>query len=140
MKKILFCTFIIFMVIYIYFEFNNEQKHSFCFSNTIECDYNYKYRDTRIEDIIYDIKTNKIINGKNIQNLFIKSDTIYIDLNNLYLNKNSFSSIDKLLDMIRLYSKEKIVVILSNKKSISDNNINKWIFKIKDKYDIIIKR
>lgn len=140
MKKILFCAFIILIVLYIYFEFSKQQPLSFCFSNTIKCDYNYKYKDTRLEDIIYDIEKNKLITGKHIQNLFVKSSTIYLDLNNLYLNKNSFSYINNLLEILRLYSKEKIVVILSNENNITANNINKWIFKLKEKYDIIISR
>ena len=140
MKKILFCIFIIISVLIIYFKCNIKETSTLCFSNVKKCNYNYFYKDTRIEDILYDIDNNITINGKTILNILVKSKYIYIDLNNLYLNKNSYTNIDRLLSLIRKYTKEKIVVILSKKNDISTNNMNKWIFKLREKYDIIITR
>ena len=140
MKKILFCIFIIVSVVYIYFNFNIKETSTLCFSSNKKCNFNYFYNDTRIEDIINDIDNNITINGKTILNILVKSKYIYIDLNNLYINKNSYKNIDKLFARIRKYTKENIVVILNKNNTISTNNMNKWIFKLRDKYDIIIKR
>ena len=140
MKKILFCIFIIVSVIYIYFKFNTKETSTLCFSSSKKCNFNYFYKDTRLEDIIYDIDNNITINGKTILNILVKSKYIYIDLNNLYINKNSYKNIDKLFARIRKYTKEKIIIILNKSNTISTNSMNKWIFKIRDKYDIIIER
>ena len=140
MKKILFCIFIILSILGIYFKYNIKETSTLCFSSRKKCNFNYLYKDTRIEDIINDIENNITINGKTILNILVKSKYIYIDLNNLYLNKNSYTNIDRLLSLIRKYTKEKIVVILCKKNDISTNNMNKWIFKLREKYDIIITR
>jgi len=103
-------------------------------------DYNYFYNDTRIKDILIDIDNNIKIKDKYIQNILVKANYIYIDLNNLVLNYNSINEIEKLFNKIRLFSKEKIIVILSNNNEVLAKSINNRIFKIKDKYDIIIKR
>lgn len=141
MKKIIFCIIIIISIIYIYIFKNKKSNIEFFIGNNVHNKYVYSYIDTKIEDIIDDIDDNIVINDRTIQNILIKSNNIYLDLNNLILNKNSFNQIDILLKKIRLYSKEKIIVILrkDNKDSI-DNKMNNWIFKLKDKYDIIIKR
>ena len=140
MKKILFCIFIVLSILGIYFKFNIKETSTLCFSSNKKCNFNYLYRDTRIEDIINDIENNITINGKTILNILVKSKYIYIDLNNLYINKNSYINIDKLFSTIRKYTKENIVVLLSKKNNIDTNSLNKWIFKLRDKYDIIIER
>ena len=140
MRKILFIIIIIISVITIYIFKNKKNNIEFYIGNNEHNKYVYKYIDTKIEDIIDDINDNILINDRYIQNILIKSNTIYFDLNNLVLNKNSFNQIEILLSKIRLYSKEKIIIILRKENGIIDNKINNWIFKIKDKYDIIIKR
>ncbi len=140
MRKILFIIIIIISVITIYIFKNKKNNIEFYIGNNEHNKYVYKYIDTKIEDIIDDINDNILINDRYIQNILIKSNTIYFDLNNLVLNKNSFNQIEILLSKIRLYSKEKIIIILRKENGIIDNKINNWILKIKDKYDIIIKR
>lgn len=138
MRKILFIIIIIISVITIYIFKNKKNNIEFYIGNNEHNKYVYKYIDTKIEDIIDDINDNILINDRYIQNILIKSNTIYFDLNNLVLNKNSFNQIEILLSKIRLYSKEKIIIILRKENGIIDNKINNWIFKIKDKYDIYI--
>lgn len=140
MKKIIFCVVITILIVLIYLFTNNKSDIMFYIGNNVNTKYVYKYSDTRIEDIIDDIDDNIIINDKHIQNILVKANYIYLDLNDLFLNKDSFYQIDLLLDKLRLYTKENIVVILRHDNSIIANNMNNWIFKIKDKYDIIVKR
>ena len=140
MKKIIFYFMIFVCIILIYFKFNIREDISLCFGNDIKCNYNYNYNDIRIDDIIRDINNNIRIRNRSIQNLIIKSNSIYIDLNNLYLNKNSFGDINKFFDVIRKFSKEKVFVILRSDNDIMSKDINIWIFKISKKYDIIVMR
>jgi len=102
--------------------------------------YSYIYYDTRIEDIINDIDNNICIKNKHIQNILVTSNNIYINLNDLYINNKSIYYIDLLLSKIRSYSKENIIVILRKEENIIDRTLNSMIFKLQDKYDIIIKR
>lgn len=140
MKKILFIIIIVSIVITIYVFKNKKSNIEFYIGNNEHTKYVYNYIDTKIEDIIDDINDNILINDRYIQNILIKSNTIYFDLNDLVLNKNSFNQIELLLSKIRLYSKEKIIIIPRKENSIIDSKMNNWIFKLKDKYDIIIKR
>lgn len=141
MKKIIFAVIIISLIIVIYIFKNKDSNIEFFLGNNVQNKYVYNYLDTKIEDIIDAIDDNIIINDRRIQNILIKSNIIYLDLNDLILNKNSFNQIEILLKKMRIYSKEKIIVILRNENdSIIANRMNNWIFKLKDKYDIIIKR
>ena len=140
MRKLLFIVTIGISVITIYILKNKQTNIEFYIGNNEHNKYVYNYIDTKIEDIIDDINDNVLINDRYIQNILIKSKTIYFNLNELILNKNSFNQIEILLSKIRLYSKEKIIIILRKENSIIDNKMNNWIFKLKDKYDIIIKR
>lgn len=139
MKKILFIILITIIVIIISIMVNYKTDYNIYFG-----DYNnkyvYKYNDTRIEDIIDDIENNIKIKDKYIQNLLVKSNNIYINLNNLYISNHTNMNIEELLITIRKYSKEKIIVILRNEDKIIDKTINNMIFKIREKYDIIIMR
>ena len=58
---------------------------------------------------------------------------IYLDLKELNINKNNLDELNNLLALIRSYTKERIYIINNN-----DTLTKRWIFKIKDKYDIII--
>lgn len=141
MKKIIFMLIIIILIIIISIKVNYKINISIYFgNNNSSSKYIYRYYDTRIEDIIEDIDNNITINNKNIQNILVKANNIYLDLNELYLSKNFIYDIESLIIKIRSFSKEKIIIILRNNDNAVDNDINKWIFEIKDKYDIIIKR
>ena len=114
----------------------------------------YKKDSYRLIDFLYDIKENINFNynKKNyyINNLFIKSDLIVLNIghNDLnYINKKEndiYFCIDKLIDdysniinMIRKISKEKIVIINSYniEKKYDDYLYNKFN-NLKDKYKI----
>lgn len=140
MKKLIFCIIIIIIVFCIYILNNKDSNIKFYIGNNEHNKYVYSYIDTKIDDIIDDIDNNIKIKERNIQNILVKSNIIYLDLNGLILNKNSFQQICILLKKIRIYSKEKIVVILRRDNNTIAKKINNWIFKIKDRYDIIIER
>ncbi len=139
MKKIIFCLFILLVIGFISIKVNYKQNYNFYIGNNKGM-YYYLYNDTRIDDLIYDIDRNIIINKKNIQNLLVTSNIIYVNLNDLVVNKNSLIKIDELLKKIRYYTKEKIVIELREENNKLDRSLNTLIFKLKYKYDIIIKR
>lgn len=140
MKKILFCITILILVIVISLKVNYKDHIILSLGNNISSDYKYYYSDTRIEDIIDDIDKNILIKDRYIQNILVKADCIYFDLNNLMLNKQSIMSVEALIDKIRSYTKEKVVVILRKEETSMDKSLNQWIFKLTDKYDIMVKR
>ncbi len=140
MKKIIFCLIILALIIIISMKVNYKSDINLYMGDYYENEYVYRYKDTRVEDIIRDIDDNIVIKNKHIQNLLVKANNIYFDLNDLYLNKYSIGYINELLYKLRVYSKENIIIILRKGNTIIDKNINSWIFQLKDKYDIIIKR
>lgn len=139
MKKILFIIFILSIVVLIGLKVNYKSNYDISIGDNNSY-YNYMYNDTRIEDIISDIEDNIRIKDKNIQNILVTSNNIYINLNNLYINNKSIYYVDKLLSNIRKYSKENIIIILRKEDTIIDKTLNDMIFKLRNKYDIIIKR
>ena len=140
MKKIIICFLIVFTIICIYIYKNKKIDIVFYIGNNGYNKYTYNYIDTKIEDIIDDIDDNILISDRNIQNILVKANKIYFNLNDLILNKNSFNKVELLLKKLRIYSKEKIFVILRKDNNAFAYKINRWIFKLKDKYDIIITR
>ena len=140
MKKIIFCLTILIIVFFIGVKVNYRSNINFYMGDDYKSEYVYRYKDTRVEDIIRDIDDNIVINGKHIQNLLIRANNIYINLNDLYLNKYSIGYINELLYKLRTYSKENIIIILRNGNTIIEKKINSWIFQLKDKYDIIVER
>lgn len=140
MKKIIFCLTILIIVFFIGVKVNYRSNINFYMGDDYKSEYVYRYKDTRVEDIIRDIDDNIVINGKHIQNLLIRANNIYINLNDLYLNKYSIGYINELLYKLRSYSKENIIIILRNGNTIIEKKINSWIFQLKDKYDIIVER
>lgn len=139
MKKIFFCIIILIIIIFISIKVNYKANYNLYIGNN-NGDYSYLYNDTRIEDIISDIDKNIIINNKHIQNLLVRANSIHIDLNDLVINKNSIVQIELLLKNIRTFTKENIVIVLRKDNTRIDKMLNNMIFKLKDKYDIIIKR
>lgn len=132
MKKIIFVIVIVLTIILISVKINYHSNIDLYFGNN-NSKYVYKYNNTRITDIISDIKSNIIINDKYIQNLLVKSNHIYIDLKGLEIY--SLDDIDDLFKTVRYYTKEKVYVHLYK-----DKRVNNRIFKIKDDYDIMIVR
>lgn len=99
----------------------------------------FSKKDYRTTDLINDIENNKKINNQTIQNALIKSDllTLYIGVNDINYkidNKEELydytdqviDDIDKLLKLIRVYSKEKIYLIgfKNNKDTSYDDYFN----------------
>ena len=139
MKKILFIIVILSSICIIGIKVNYKSNYDISIGSNTSY-YNYIYYDTRIEDIINDIDKNIYIKNKHIQNILVTSNNIYIYLNGLYINNKSLYYIEELFKCIRNYSKEKIIVILRSDDNLMDRMLNDMIFKLKDKYDIIIKR
>lgn len=138
MRKIFFYLVIIFMIYVIGYNVNYNNNDDFYIGTSVG---NYYINDElRVEDITNCIKNNISVNNRKIQNILIKSNNIYIDLNGLILNKNSFTNITKLLNLLRYYNKDNIIIKLRKEENILDKKINMWILSLKDKYDIIVKR
>lgn len=140
MKKLLFIIMVTIVVITISLKVNYKAHISLSFGNNIKSNYCYPYQDTRPKDITNDILDNIKINEHHIQNLLVKADNIYIDLNDLIITKNSFKDLNHLFDTMRKYTKERITIILKEENNYDDYLLNKWIFKIKNNYDIMVKR
>ena len=146
MKRIINVFIIIVLIITIYNKFSYQKPLVFSLGNTINGNYIYKYNNTRVTDIINDIKNNKIIDNRNIQNILVKSSTIYLDLNNLINCDNynctytNISDLEKLLILIRLYSKERIIIRLLNNQNTINNYTNEKVMILAKKYDIITMR
>lgn len=132
MKKLLFIVVISFFIININKSVDYSESIDLYFGENNK-KYTYRYNDTNIKNILEDIEDNILINNHHIQNILVKANSVNLDLNNLEIS--NFNDLCSLLKTIRMYSKEKIYIKLSNNKK-----INKWIFKIKDIYDIIIMR
>lgn len=125
MKKYIFILIIIFCILIIYTVYNERNTICFNINNNYinKCKYNYTYlkEDLRINDIINDLNNNTIINTKYFKNILIKSNIIVLDSRtNELLNKktinynyidNYIGDLDKLLKLLRLYSKEKIYIV-----------------------------
>jgi len=145
MKKIVFVFFIFFSIYVLNYKYSKQPNLVLSFGN-IDAEYNYKYNDTRITDIINDINNNKKINNRPIQNILIKATYIYIDLNNL-IKCNNYNScikniddLEMLIALIRKYSKEKIIIkYLASNNDIDDYTNQKIMVRFK-KYDIIYMR
>lgn len=140
MKKILFCVFILVVIFIIGYKVKYKSNIILSFGNNNIGNYNYYYNDTRIKDILYDIDNNIKIKDKYIQNILVRSKYIYINLNNLVINTNIIKDLELLFKLIRKYTKEKIVIIPLTNGEVIHKSVNNWIFKNKDKYDIIIER
>ena len=100
----------------------------------------FSKKDYRTTDLIKDIEENKKINNQTIQNALIKSDilTLYIGINDINYKLNNkeelydytdqvIDDIERLIKLIREYSKEKIYVIgFKNNKNSSYNDYFKY--------------
>lgn len=145
MKKIFFLFLIFFSICYLNKKYSKQPNLVLSFGN-IDAEYNYKYNDTRITDIINDINNNKKINNRPIQNILIKATYIYIDLNDLIKCDNyncSIKNIDDLellINLIRKYCKEKIIIKYLIEDNDIDSYINQKIIVRLKKYDIIYMR
>lgn len=141
--KVILCLFLIILMVFLiylsnikndnyYFNIMDKKYDYKTYNNIIkekvklEEYVNYVENQYRITDLIRDIKDNKVINDKKIQNILIKANiiTLMIGNNELYLQSNSLDmtelfeysnslldDIDNLFGLIRKYSKEKIFFI-----------------------------
>lgn len=146
MKRIIFLTLIIYLTIFIYNNYSHKDNLILSFGNTINGNYVYKYDNTRITDIINDINYNKKIDNRNIQNILVKASSIYIDLNGIF-NCNNYSNIisnfkdlEKLVQLIKKYSKGKIIIKLFTEKNEYTDYTNKKVKIYLESYDIIFMR
>ena len=110
----------------------------------------FSKEDYRTTDLINDIENNIKINNQTIQNALIKADilTLYIgenDINYKISNKSDelynyidqvLTDIEKLLNLIRKYTKEKIFVISFDNNNDYYEYVNKELQNICNKYDI----
>src|SRR5574344_516908 len=106
--------------------------------------------NNRVTDIINDINNNKIYGDKSVQNLLIKADiiTVSVGYNDIvskidkYDNFDSYlNDLDKLYKLLRVYSKEKIIMIgyynpLDNKYNDKIKYLNNLVKELCDKYNI----
>ncbi len=130
--KFLFSIF--FIILFVFFIYKlNVNRMNFIFSigdfNSKELypsDYNYSYNEMRTTDLINDIKSNKKIGDRFLQNFFIKSNLIIINVgindvlsilesSNISEYYDYFDSylndVEELFKLIRIYDKEKIIFI-----------------------------
>ena len=117
--------------------YNKEIYNKYKDNNRLEKYVNYfSKKDYRTTDLINHINNNKKIKNQTIQNALIKSDilTLYVGINDINYKINDskeelyeytdqvLEDIEKLLKLIRIYSKEKIYLIgFKNNKGISYN-------------------
>ncbi len=132
---------IVIILIFIIYKFNQSNKiyyfsiqdNSYEYSNLVkkkilklEKYTNYEKDDLGIVDLIRGIKNNIKVKNKNIQNILVKANIITIDIGNneldyiikkdnidklyYYIDK-TLIRIEKLLNLMRIYSKEKIYLI-----------------------------
>lgn len=146
MKRIIIVTFIFYLVIYICNKYPNKDKLILSFGNNINGNYTYYYKDTRITDIINDIKYNQKINNRNIQNILVKSSIVYLDLNSLF-NYTNYETINtnlidlkKMVILIKKYFKGQInIILLKGKSELVDYTNQKVMINLKN-YDIMFMR
>lgn len=174
MKKIVFLVIIVLLTFIIYKFSQNNRKYYFSikdnnyeYSSLIKKNISelkkitvYEQEDIGITELIRNIKNNIKVDDKNIQNILVKADIITIDIgnneldyqikkddiNNLYYYiDKTLKRIEKLLKLIRIYSKEKIYVIGFYTESEYYSELIKYLnIKVEDickKYSIVfIKR
>lgn len=145
MKKIIILILICASIFMIYYFNNKNEKLVFSIGNDTG-DVFYKLENGRITDIIIGIETNQEIGDYDFQYLLVKATTISIDINS-FMVLNSYSSIlnqlndlEKLLILIKKYSKEKIVIILIKDNTEFAEYANQKISILCKKYDIMITR
>lgn len=145
MKKLIFMILLFILIPLIYFCAYNEKKQIFTIGNN-RGNIFYIPNYNRITDIIIDIENNIDIADKKIQNILIKSSSIELDLRK-YLNFKDYNSlldeinnVEILINTIRKYSKEQIIIKLLDEKNILYEYANKKILLMAQKYDIMVVR
>lgn len=147
------------------FYFNiSDEKHDFETYNSLIMEdidnleeyIDYSNSEYRITDLIRDIKDNILIDNKNIQHILIKADITTIRMGNSELNykisnnnmnelfdysDELLNDLEKLIKLIRKYSKEKIVLIgyFNNNEYYTElySYLNVRVKDICDNYNII---
>lgn len=136
MKKLFFILCIIIIIFFLYIKYSKQDNLIMSFGSSFKSDYFYDLNNKRLKDVIYDINDNIIINDKHIQNILIKSKTIYIDISDVYNINNDYNTLVEFLDIIRKYNKNTIILYVDKSIKYEDNQIFKFI----NNYDIIVKR
>ena len=146
MKKLLYMLILLVLVMMIYNNYSKQQKIVLTFGDGYYGNYNYVYDDTKITDLINDIKYNKKLENRYLQNILIKSSTVYLNLNNLF-NYDSYEKImvnindlENLIVLMKKYCKEQIIIQLLDGDSEYSYYANKKIRLSLEKYDIIFVR
>ena len=139
MKKIIFYLLIFYIVYVIGLKVNYNNDIDFYIGDRVG-KYYYFQSYNRFDDIMNIIEDNIVISDRKIQNILVKSNNIYINLNSFIIDKNSYGKVKEVLSYLRYYNKENIVIKLREEDCIEDKRFNMWILGLKDKYDIIIAR
>lgn len=146
MKKLLFVFILTILIMIIYNNYSKQKRLILTFGDGYYGNYNYVYNDTKITDLINDIKYNKKIENRYIQNVLIKASTIYLNLNNLFNYEDyekimvSIEDLENLIVLLRKYCKEQIIIKLIEGESEYSYYANKKIRLSLEKYDIIFVR
>lgn len=146
MKKLLFVFILTILIMIIYNNYSKQKRLTLTFGDGYYENYNYVYNDTKITDLINDIKYNKKIENRYIQNILIKASTIYLNLNNLFNYEDyekimvSIEDLENLIVLLRKYCKEQIIIKLIEGESEYSYYANKKIRLSLEKYDIIFVR
>ena len=143
--KVFFSFLLIIFIVFFIYNFNVSKKYSFLsvgdfnskgifdlYSSFVDdnfkylINYNFFYNEMRTTDLINDIKNNKKINDKFLQNLLIKANLITINVgindilsilesSNISDYYNFFDSylydVEELFRLLRIYDKEKIIFV-----------------------------
>lgn len=131
--KFLFSIFLIIFIVFVIYKFNVDKKNISLFIGDFNSkgfynlySNNYSYNEMRTTDLINDIKDNKKIGNRFLQNYLVKSNLISINVgindvlsilesSNLSEYYDYFDSylkdVEDLFKLIRIYDKEKIVFI-----------------------------
>lgn len=145
MKKIIIVIFIFILIFMIYYFNNNKEKLIFSIGNNTG-DVSYQIENARITDIIIAIETNEKIGKYDFQYLLVKATTINIEIGK-FIVLNTYSNIltqlndlEKLIILLKKYSKETIKINLINDKTEEAEYANQKISILCKKYDIIVTR
>ncbi len=143
MKKIIYILGIFLLVFGIYERLQKKESFTFSIGNK-EGDIYYDQEDLRITEISMNIEQNTKVQGKEFQQILVKTPLIILDVNSLFHLTNYHSvltqldDLEELLKLLRSYCKEKIKLVLLTENSDIARYTNQKISILCKKYDIII--
>lgn len=145
MKKVIILV-LICLVIFIIYSYNNKSEKLVFSIGSETGDVFYEPENARITDLIIGIESNHKIGKYDFQYLLVKATTIdmtiseFIILNSYSGIINQLNDLDKLLSLLRKYSKETIKIKLIEEDSEIADFTNQKISILCKKYDIMITR